>query len=58
MLFTNWGDPFVLSDQDAFFAPNMQSYWINLTAMWVAQAIYVFSLTAPFCIDREYGVTD
>lgn len=57
MLFTNWGDPFVLSNQDAFFAANMQSYWINMAAMWVAQAVYLFSLTAPFFIDRDYGYT-
>jgi len=58
MLLTDWGNPNVMDsgNKDAmFFEPSYQSFWINVAAMWVSQAIYIFSLTAPWCIDRDFS---
>ena len=51
MLMTNWGEPGALLEQDNFYASNMNSYWINMSAMWVSQAIFLYSLLAPMCMD-------
>ena len=55
MLLTNWGDPASLGEEFDFFPDSYQKYWINMGAMWAAMAIYVYSLTAPYCMDRNFG---
>lgn len=57
MLMTNWGNPSVMEDTYGFFSANETSYWIQMSALWVSQAIYIFSLTAPLCFpNRDFGV--
>ena len=56
MLMTNWGNPSVMDDTYGFFSNNYMSYWVQMTALWVSQALYVFSLTAPLCFpNRDFG---
>lgn len=56
MLLTNWGNPTVMDKTYGFFAPNEMSYWVQMTALWMSQALYIFSLTAPLCFpDRDFG---
>lgn len=53
MLMTNWGNPSVMDNTYGFFSNNYTSYWIQLSALWVSQAMYVFSLTAPLCFPNR-----
>ena len=57
MLMTNWGKPSVEdSTFDGFFNNGPMSYWVQLSALWISQAIYIFSLTAPICFpNRDFG---
>ena len=57
MLMTNWGNPSVQeSTFDGFFNNGPMSYWVQLSALWLSQAIYIFSLTAPICFpNRSFG---
>jgi len=56
MLMTNWGNPSVADDTYSFFSVNYMSYWVQMTALWVSQALYMFSLTAPLCFpNRSFG---
>ena len=56
MLMTNWGNPSVMDNTYGFFSDNYMSYWVQMSALWVSQAIYVFSLTAPICFpNRDFG---
>ena len=56
MLLTNWGNPTVMDETYGFFGNNKMSYWVQMTALWVSQALYIFSLTAPLCFpNRDFG---
>ena len=55
MLMTNWGNPTVMDNNHNFFSHNDWSYWVQMTAVWLSQIIYTFSLTAPVCFPgREF----
>jgi len=55
MLMTNWGNPTVMDATIGFFSANYWSYWVQMTAVWMSQGIYIFSLTAPICFsNREF----
>ena len=56
MLMTNWGNPSVMDDTYGFFSNNYMSYWVQMCCLWVSQALYLFSLTAPLCFpNRDFG---
>ena len=56
MLMTNWGNPSVMDDTYGFFSNNYMSYWVQMSALWISQALYIFSLTAPLCFpNRDFG---
>ena len=56
MLLTNWGNPTVMDNTYGFFGKNEMSYWVQMTALWISQGLYVFSLTAPLCFpNRDFG---
>ena len=56
MLLTNWGSPTILDDTAVFFDKSGQSFWIQVSAQWISEAIYIFSLTAPLCFPgRDFG---
>lgn len=56
MLLTNWGAPTYDSGSISFFTgKTMTSYWCQLSAMWISQSIYMFSLLAPLIFrDRTF----
>ena len=56
MLLTNWGNPTVAGESTSFFQDTKASYWVNMTALWTSQLIYIFSLTAPLIFpNRNFG---
>jgi len=57
MLLTNWGKPSIMdTTYDGFFSNNYMSYWVQMSALWVSQTLYIFSLTAPLCFpNRDFG---
>lgn len=56
MLLTNWGNPTLGGEQNSFFETSYKSFWIQMSCLWVSQAVYIFSLTAPLCFpDRDFN---
>jgi len=55
MLLTNWGQPEILDEYQEYLAESNASYWVNLSAMWVSMAIYIFSLLGPLLSNRDFG---
>ena len=55
MLMTNWGDPSMMDDSYGFFSDNKMSYWVQIVALWFTQGLYLFSLLAPLCLDRDFS---
>lgn len=54
MLLTNWGQPSLFDGSTYnFYAKSHHTYWIQMSALWVAQFMYMYSMLAPlFCPDR------